>query len=449
MDDSIKYATNAEKTSAEVLEGKIEYARNAEKTEKHIYETALNCFSASTTYSEMQRTKEKWHKTGGVLGYHFIQSFKPKEATPETVHEIGVEFARRCFGERFEVVIGTHLDRNHLHNHIVVNSVSFADGKKYHSNAKSYFGDIRKISDEICREYGLSVIEPQKKGVPYGVLHAEQNGKQTVRSQIRADIDEIIKASLNFTVFLELLKKRGYTVKYQNVKHTAVKPPYSKKFIRLDSLGEGYSDKEIEERILTQAMQKRKTPQQSVVLFRVYSTKGKRYDIRKTKRKAKITGFTALYLRYLYLLRGRKTPRTRKLSYFMLEENTKFERYLKQHRFLQTYNINSMESLTVLRAEMQNRHDENLKKRKRLQYKMRTEGESETLQAEFSELSQKIWEEAFCIRMCRQIEKDAEKIEERLRQAEEIREEEKEHEPRQRGSRTNDKRGSKAIGRSS
>ena len=174
MDDSIKYATNAEKTSVEVLEGKIEYARNGEKTEKHIYETALNCFSASTAYSEMQRTKEKWHKTGGVLGYHFIQSFKPKEATPKQVHQIGVEFARRCFGERFEVVIGTHLDRNHLHNHIVVNSVSFADGKKYHSNAKSYFGEIRKISDEICREYGLSVIEPQKKGIPYGVLHAEK-----------------------------------------------------------------------------------------------------------------------------------------------------------------------------------------------------------------------------------------------------------------------------------
>lgn len=449
LDDSIKYATNAEKTSAEVLEGKIEYALNREKTEKQIYETALNCFSASTAYSEMHRTKEKWHKTGGVLGYHFIQSFKPKEATPETVHEIGVEFARRCFGERFEVVIGTHLDRNHLHNHIVVNSVSFADGKKYHSNAKSYFGDIRKISDEICREYGLSVIEPQKKGIPYGVLHAEKNGKQTVRSQIRADIDEVIEVSLNFTVFLELLKKRGYTVKYQNVKHTAVKPPYSKRFIRLDSLGEGYNDTEIAERILTQAMQKRKTPQQSVVLFRLYNTKGKRYGIRRTKRKAKITGFAALYFRYLYLLRGRKTPRTRRLSYFMLEENTKFERYLKQHRFLQTHNINSMESLMVFQAEMQNRHDENLKKRKRLQYKMRTEGESETLQAEISKLSQKIREEAFCIRMCRQIEKDAEKIEERLYQAEEIREEEKEHEPRQRGSRTNDKRGSKAIGRSS
>ena len=165
LDDSIKYATNMEKTSAEMLEGKIEYALDREKTEKQIYETALNCFSASTVYSEMQKTKEKWHKTGGVLGYHFIQSFKPKEATPEQVHQIGVEFARRCFGERFEVVIGTHLDRNHLHNHIVVNSVSFADGRKYHSNAKSYFGEIRKISDEICREYGLSVIEPQKKGI--------------------------------------------------------------------------------------------------------------------------------------------------------------------------------------------------------------------------------------------------------------------------------------------
>ena len=116
---------------------------------------------------------------------------------------------------------------------------------------------------------------------------------------------------------------------------------------------------------------------------------------------------------------------------------------------MQTHNINSMESLTVFYAEMQNRHEENLKKRRRLQYKMRTEGESETLQAEISELSQKIREEAFCIRMCRQIEKDAEKIEERLYQAEEIREEEKEHESRQRGSRTNDKRGGKAIGRSS
>lgn len=98
LDDSIKYATNAEKTSAEMLEGKIEYALDGEKTEKHIYETALNCFSASTAYSEMQRTKEKWHKTGGVLGYHFIQSFKPKEATPKQVHQIGVELPEDASG---------------------------------------------------------------------------------------------------------------------------------------------------------------------------------------------------------------------------------------------------------------------------------------------------------------------------------------------------------------
>ena len=137
-----------------------------------------------------------------MLGYHFIQSFKPKEATPKQVHQIGVEFTRRCFGERFEVVIGTHLDRNHLHNHIVVNSVSFADGKKYHSNAKSYFGEIRKISDEICREYGLSVIEPQKKGVPYGCSSCgSKTENRTVRSQIRADIDEINQSVLEFHGF--------------------------------------------------------------------------------------------------------------------------------------------------------------------------------------------------------------------------------------------------------
>ena len=448
LDDSIKYATNVEKTSTKVLEGKINYALNGEKTEEHIYETAINCFSASTAYEEMQNTKGKWQKTGGVLGYHFIQSFLPNEATPELVHKIGVEFAQKCFGEKFEVVIGTHLDRNHLHNHIVVNSVSFADGKKYHSNSKSYFGEIRKISDDICKKYNLSVIEPERKGVPYAVLYAEQNGRQTVRSQIRADIDEVIKVSLNFTVFLELMKKRGYTVKYKNVKHTAIKPPYSTKFIRLDSLGEGYSDKEIEERILIQSLQKRKALPQNNVLFRLYDTKGKKYGIRRTKKKARVKGFAALYFRYLYLMKRRKLPRTRKLSYFMLEENTKFERYLKQHRFLQKNNINSMENLTVFYANSQKKYEEYLKKRKIRQYQLKNEGDNEEIQTEIYELNEKIQEETFCIRMCKQIEKDAEKIVERLCQVECIRKEEVKNEPWQRGSRTNDERDNKIIGRS-
>ena len=126
---------------------------------------AINCSSVETAYKEMMATKKKYGKEDKVLAYHYIESFKPGEVTPELAHKIGVEFAQECFGDRFEVVIGTHLDRHHIHNHIVVNSVSFVDGGKFRSTPKSYYNEIRKVSDRLCREYGLSVIDdPQHRG---------------------------------------------------------------------------------------------------------------------------------------------------------------------------------------------------------------------------------------------------------------------------------------------
>ena len=128
LDDRVKYAVNGEKTE---LNEKIGYAADLVKTNSVRFVTALNCKSAETAFDVMRKTKEKFGKTGGVLGYHFIQSFAPGEVTPEQAHEIGCEFARRLFGEDFEAVIGTHLDKAHPHNHIVVNSVSRTDGHKY------------------------------------------------------------------------------------------------------------------------------------------------------------------------------------------------------------------------------------------------------------------------------------------------------------------------------
>ena len=155
LDDRVKYAVNAEKTE---LNEKIGYAADLVKTSSVRFVTALNCKSAETAFDVMRKTKEKFGKTGGVLGYHFIQSFAPGEVTPEQAHEIGCEFARRLFGEDFEVVIGTHLDKAHPHNHIVVNSVSRTDGHKYHSSPESYYNDVRGTSDALCRENDLSVI---------------------------------------------------------------------------------------------------------------------------------------------------------------------------------------------------------------------------------------------------------------------------------------------------
>lgn len=144
LDKRVNYAVNGEKTT---LDTGITYAANPEKTEQLFFTSAINCESCETAFAEMQATKRRFGKLGGVVGYHFIQSFAPGEVTPEQAHAIGVVFARRLFGDRYEVVIGTHLDKAHLHNHVVVNSVSFVDGKKYHSSPGSYYFEVRSTSD--------------------------------------------------------------------------------------------------------------------------------------------------------------------------------------------------------------------------------------------------------------------------------------------------------------
>lgn len=197
LDDRVKYVTNGEKTS---LDATITYAANPVKTEQFFFTSALNCGSVDTAFAEMQDTKHRFGKTGGVLGYHFIQSFKPGEVTPEQTHAIGVEFAQRLFGNRYEVVIGTHLDKHHLHNHLVVNSVSLLDGKKYHSSPGNYYFEVRGASDELCRENDLSVIVPQSNGKHYAEWSAEQSGKPTIRSLIRNDIDTILTQAYTYAL---------------------------------------------------------------------------------------------------------------------------------------------------------------------------------------------------------------------------------------------------------
>lgn len=130
----------------------------------------------------MELTKRLWEQPTdkGVLAYHIIQSFSPGEATPDQVHEIGCEFARRFLADRFECTVSTHLDKGHLHNHIVVNSVSYADGKMFRNNFDTYYHGIRQVSDELCRENRLSVIETDGKGKSYDEWLSGQAGKPTI-----------------------------------------------------------------------------------------------------------------------------------------------------------------------------------------------------------------------------------------------------------------------------
>ena len=250
LDKRVNYAINGEKTT---LDAGITYAVNSEKTKQHFFASAINCESCETAYAEMQETKRCFGKAGGVVGYHFIQSFAPGEVTPEQAHRIGMAFAEKLFGGQYEAVIGTHLDKAHLHNHIVVNSVSFVDGRKYHSSPGSYYFDVRDASDALCRENGLSVIAPQGKGKHYAEWKAENTGKPTIRSIIRADIDRVIENAYTFDTFLMLLRRLGYVVQNQpNRKYVTVLPPGGKRAIRLDSLGDGYTEQDIRTRLAAQ-----------------------------------------------------------------------------------------------------------------------------------------------------------------------------------------------------
>ena len=224
LDRSIDYVKDRTKTakSAGSLEEAIDYALNREKTEETIFEDAMGC-TCENAYADMVKTKERFHKKGGVQGYHLVQSFAEGEVSPELAHLIGQELAEQLLKGQFEVVITTHLNTSHYHNHLVWNSVSMADGRKYHSNAKSYFTEVRRISDDLCRKYGLSVIQTnQGKAMHYAQWKAEAEGKPTWRTAIRMDIRDAIGVSFSWSQFVKEMEKRGYTWKL-NRKYPALK----------------------------------------------------------------------------------------------------------------------------------------------------------------------------------------------------------------------------------
>ena len=431
MDDRVKYAVNREKTA---LDSKIVYATNPEKTEQVFFTDVLNCDSVDTAFQEMQSTKRRFGKTDDVLGYHFIQSFAPGEVTPEQAHEIGMEFARRMFGKRYEVVIGTHLDKSHLHNHIVINSVSFVDGQKYHSSLESYYNEVRGTSDELCRENDLSVITPQGKGKHYGEWKAEQDGKPTVRSIIREDIDRIIGEAYTYQTFLLLLQRNGYEIKSgPNRKYTAVRPPGAKRFIRLDSLGDGYTEEAIKQRLMGQRSGAPQKPKQPVYHTKRYRVKGKlsRYP------KRKITGFLALYFRYVYLLRGaRRTKPSYWVAFPVRKEVIRLERYQKQFQYLMAQNITTpaqlAEQISNLEAEIAKLTEE----RKPLYGERRAAPDEEAkaqCTAEIDRHTASLREKRRELALCRRIQADIPQVREQVQEAQanqknELRKEEQQHE---------------------
>ena len=394
LDRSIEYVKDKEKTTqkADSLEAAIDYAMNRTKTEQAVFEDTIGCTNENA-YEDMLTTKKRFHKMGGVEGYHLVQSFAEGEVTPELAHLIGQELADRLLKGQFEVVITTHLNTRHYHNHIVWNSVSMVDGHKYHSNAKSYYTEIRKISDDLCRKYGLSIIESnQKKSIPYVQWKAEQEGKPTWRMAIRLDIRESVQESYSWLQFLKEMEKRGYTWKL-NRKYISLKAPGMERYIRLRSLGKGYGEAEIREKILRPKIQQ------------VYGKTQVQFP------KRKLTGLQKLYFSYLYRM-GVLQQKPKRISYAVRSDIRKLDLRIRQMEFLQKEGINTREELAAYRKPLEEQVLSLMKERRTLYRKEPGGMRIQEINGELKELRKKI-------RLSQQIEIQSKEMEERLKQAKE------------------------------
>ena len=217
----------------------MSYTTRADKTEEKLYVSGINCIPAIAV-EQMIITKKQFAKNDGRIAFHGFQSFKPNEVTPDIAHEIGMKLAKEMWGDRFQVVVSTHLDKDHLHSHFALNSVSFLDGMKYDRSNAEYLR-MRKISDRLCREYGLSVIQdPSRTRTPRSIYFAEKRGEPTRYNLMRRDIELAINQSISSRHFPAALEEMGY--EFQNTgKFPGIKPQGAKHFTRLETLGENYT----------------------------------------------------------------------------------------------------------------------------------------------------------------------------------------------------------------
>ena len=358
LDDVIAYAVSSHKTQQV----------NEELGALERFVSGINC-SPSTAREEMMAVKKRFGKEDGTIAYHGYQSFAPGEATPEIAHKIGVELAHQLWGEKYQVVVATHLDKaNHLHNHFVLNTVSFVDGIKYYRSAKDYH-DLQAASDALCQEYGLSVIENPQPGKTkhYGEWRAEQEQRPTWRGIVRSDIDEVIRQSMTERQFFENLHRKGYEVKVG--KDISVRPPGKERFVRLArNFGESYTLEGIRRRILEQSRAVRPLPEPA--------PKRKHYRVSGNwQSRKKVTGFRALYFHYCYLLGvfPRQKKQNHKRLHFLLKEDLiKLDAITQEARLLAVHRIDTAEQLSSYNSELESRIAAASAERKQLYRKQRT-----------------------------------------------------------------------------
>lgn len=428
LDHVIDYATNEEKTRKnsngygmdrfDSIRQVMTYATNPDKTEKQFYTTGINC-EVKDSVKQMQLVKMIYGKENGILAFHAYQSFNVGEVTPEIAYEIGVKLANEMWGDRFQVVVSTHLNTEHLHNHFVINSVSFKDGKKYYSNLTNT-ALLRKTSDEICEEYGLSVLteKTSKSGINFENFYKKSMRDSDYYKFAKEDIDYAIKHSYTSKDFHRILNSMGYNYYYRAYKLSIRKEPH-KRNIRVErAFGEEYSEENIRRRI----MQNEFIPEEKIYPYKTMRIKF--YRTKSIFKKAyKPKGIIALYYYYKHLLGlYKKNNVPHKLTEEMRKNIAKMDHYSELARFLCKYKLELAENVDDLKDKKLQEKQDILNIRNRLYYKRgntKNESEKDQITKQIIQVTKELKKVKKEIKMCDEVVDNAVKMKEQIRQVEE------------------------------
>lgn len=437
----LDYTKNPDKTrklkysldDIQSLKNVLAYAKDEEKTEQEFYVSGINC-NANKACKQFVDVKTQYGKTDSIQAYHGYMSFKDTDnVTPELAHQIGMKFARRVWGDRFQIVVTTHLNTKCLHCHFVINSVSFADGKMMHGKEKAWFY-FRHIADEVCREYNLSVIENPDRNRPpnFIVMQDRNNDNQPTRyNLIRNAIDEAIANSGSMSEFKHNLSKMGYSYKISpNLKYWTVIPKGYKQSVRLYRLGDNYTNTRIQERIAENGLYIRLKPFQKNISYSV----PKEVDLRCKK--------GSLYNRYLYYcyklgyLPKKEKPKynNAKLHYLLREDLMKLDKITEETRLLAKYQIDTDKQLFSFKESLENEIENLTADRTHLRNKIRRKNiDDVTLSKakdEISEISRRLKTLRREIALCDDIAQRSKVMEKNIEQIERDEEKSKDKEVR-------------------
>ena len=412
--DVIEYAVNIRKTANQTQNQTLDEASPLMRQ----FVSGVNV-SPNIARETMMNTQREFEKTGGVIAYHGYQSFAPGEATPDMAHEIGVKLAKRLWGDKYQVLVATHLDKaNHLHNHFVINTVSHVDGKKFHRTNRDYY-NMQRESDALCREYGLSVIEEKGRAQTkhYAEWQADSRGEPTYHSIIKSDVDKAIRQSMTERQFWGALNKMGYHVKFgQDI---TLRPEGRSRGLKLRrNFGDDYTIEAIRRRILAQARPERprapQEPARKAVRFRG--------NIHRARR---LTGLRALYFYYLYrmgVLPKKREPNPKRVYFLFREDIRHMQNIARETRLLVTHGIDTDVQLAAHKNGVTERITTLSSQRKRLRNKQRSAKDEDALaglKSEIAALSAQIGELRREVRLCENIETRSAEMKDKLHRARE------------------------------